>query len=356
NRSGTGRYAWGLIQGWLHQSSVRHVFSIVIPSEFQIPTEWRNHDNARFYSAGACGAQARMAWEQRRLPDWLRQIKPDIFHSPAFIAPVFRKIDCAQAVAVHDLAFLRHPETIPALRRFYYRVMIPRSWRAADAVITDSEAVAGELAARPDAPKKIATVHLGVDRRRFSPEAGPADASVLRDYGLASPYLLFVGTREPRKNLAVLVQAFRQARQLGWQAQLAIAGRYGWMESRSNDGSGIHWLDHIPEGRLPALYRGACACAAPSFYEGFDLPPVEALACGTPVLASDIPVHREILGDHAVYLPVNDASAWSQAMLKITEKKPLIIPHEIRDWGTVAEDTIKVFEAVLHHKESPAAQ
>ncbi|MBN2326997.1 MAG: glycosyltransferase, partial [Candidatus Omnitrophica bacterium] len=187
NRSGTGRYAWGLIHGLLHHSMPRHVFSIAIPSDFPIPPLWRNNDNVRFYSIGACSAPARIVWEQWRLPNWLRKIKADVLHSPAFISPVFGKANCAHVVVIHDLAFLRHPETIPPLRRFYYRAMIPRSWRAADAVITDSEAVSSELAALPQTPGKIVTVHLGVDSRQFSPEANEDDAAVLREYGLESP-------------------------------------------------------------------------------------------------------------------------------------------------------------------------
>lgn len=347
NRSGTGRYAWGLIHGLLGQSSPNGFFSILIPSDFSLPVAWRKSSNVRFYSIPIRSAFHRIAWEQWSLPSFLRAIKPDLLHSPAFIAPVLRPVSIKQVVTIHDLAFLQYPETIPPIRRRFYQWIIPRSWRAADTVIADSKAVADELAALPNAPRTIVPIHLGVDRARFSPQKEEPDARVLDRYELNEPFILFVGTREPRKNLETILRAHASARSKGFNVTLAIAGRYGWMADRTFESSGVRWLDYVEEDHLPSLYRGAQAVIAPSFYEGFDLPTMEALACGTPVLASDIPVHREVLGNSAVFIPPYDIRTWEDALMKQSASRRILSNAPIREWDQTAQKTLAVYESIL---------
>ncbi len=347
NRSGTGRYAWGLIDGLLRLNEPDLFLSVLIPADFPLPPNWHESQRVRFYSVPIASALHRIVWEQGCLPAWLRQIKPDLLHSPAFIAPVLRATDVKQAVTIHDLTFLHYSQTIPILRRLFYRWIIPRSWRKAAAVITDSRAVAEELSALGEKIQNLIPIHLGVDGERFSSKKREDDSAICHRYGLSEPYLLFVGTREPRKNLTTLLSAYATARQRGFHLPLAIVGRYGWMEESRPDGQGVQWLGHIPDGDLPALYRGASAFLAPSLYEGFDLPPVEALACGTPAIVSDIPVHREVLGGDAVFVPCCDAGAWADAMMRLDTliKKPPTVAR--RSWSDVAKDTLAIYRKLI---------
>lgn len=343
NRSGTGRYAWGLIHGLLRQSSPDWFFSIVIPTDFSIPSAWQKHENARFYSISLPSTLRRILWEQRRLPGLTRAIKPDLLHSLAFIAPVFETLPIKQIVTIHDLAFLHYPKTVPLLRRLYYQWIIPRSWSIANAAIADSKTIAAELAALPNAPRKIVPIQLGVNLERFTPAKESLDKGVLARYSLNTDYFLFVGTREPRKNLPTILQAYAAARGKGCCRILVIVGRRGWMENEMSDQPGVFWLDHVNEEHLPALYRGARAALAPSLYEGYDLPPMEALACGTPVIASDIPVHRETLGENAVFIPPRDIQAWADILQSFPEKQTPFPSQEIRDWDQVARETLTVY-------------
>lgn len=347
NRSGTGRYAWGLIDGLLRLNEPDLFLSVCIPADFPLPPNWRESERVRFYSVPIASALHRIVWEQWCLPARLRRIKPNLLHSPAFIAPVLRAPNAIQAVTIHDLAFLRYPRTIPLPRRLFYRWIVPRSWRKAAAVITDSRTVAEELSALGENLQNIIPIHLGVDGERFSSIKKADDPAICQRYGLCESYLLFVGTREPRKNLPTLLSAYATARQLGFNHLLAVVGRYGWMEESFPDAQGVRWLGHIPDGDLPALYRGASAFLAPSMYEGFDLPPVEALACGTPVVASDIPVHREVLGGDAAFVPCCDAGAWADAIMQMDNpiKKPPTVT--LRSWSDVAKNTLAVYRKLI---------
>lgn len=347
NRSGTGRYAWGLIDGLLAQPSPGWIYSILIPADFPLPESWRSNLNVRFYTIPIHSIYQRIAWEQGSLPVFLRVIKPDLLHSLAFIAPVLRRVRVKQVVTIHDLAFRQYPETIPWIRRRFYRWIIPRSWRKADAVIADSKSVAAELAILPDPPQAIVPVHLGVDLTRFSPQPADTDAPILDRYNLREPYVLFVGTREPRKNLPTVLRAYASARSNGFNPILAIAGRYGWMTERSQENPGVRWLDYVEEGHLPALYRNARSLIAPSLYEGFDLPAMEALACGTPVLASDIPVHHEVLGNSATFILPCDVSDWEKALIERATAKQAPANAPIRDWSQTARETRTVYEFML---------
>ncbi len=344
NRSGTGRYAWGLIDGFVKSRPANFFLSVLIPSDFSIPEAWREADWIRFYSIPIYSVLHRLVWEQWSLPGWLKTIKPDVLHSPAFIAPVLRRVSVPQVVTVHDLAFLRYPQTIPIIKRYFYQWIIPLGWCKGEAVITDSQAVAAEISGLPNPPAWIAPIHLGVDAARFHPRSEQGDGSIIEQYGLSNPYLLFVGTREPRKNLDVLLHAYKIARSRGFSDDLVIAGRVGWMEGRNQlDNPGVKWLGHVNDKLVPALYRRAQVVLAPSLYEGFDLPSVEALACGASIIASDIAVHREVLQDSAVYATVDSVDEWVNAIMNCGNKPPLSRSN-VREWMQVSKETMKIYE------------
>lgn len=348
NRSGTGRYTFGLIQGLLNNNLKSLNLSIILPSDFRLPRSWNHHSNTRFYSVPVKTPLKRMIWEQTALPKWVNLLKPDVLHSPAFIAPVFRTISSPQVVTIHDLAFEKHLQKIPFSRRYFYRYVIPKSIRKAEIVITDSQTVATELELSRFTPKQVEVVPLGVDPKLFNAESQPTDEEILKSYNLQSPFFLMVATQEPRKNIFTILSAFKQLREKTPAFRLALAGRYGWMvDHQERDLAGVDLLGYVPDVHLPALYRHAAAFIAPSHYEGFDLPAVEALACGTPVLASDIPVHREVLGDLASFIPHDQPDAWFNNMVEfVTQNEKHPRRKFSRSWEDVARETYQIYKAI----------
>jgi alpha-1,3-rhamnosyl/mannosyltransferase len=247
----------------------------------------------------------------------------DLVFAPNYFPP--RRFELALAAGaplvatVHDLGYRQVPwairrETLDDLERH-----MPFVWSRAALVLTDAEAVRREMIeAGLAAPGRIRAVHLAPahppppEEVRTSPPAGTPER-----------YVLFVGTVEPRKNLGVLLDAWRRLR-LPDPPALVVCGRIGWVdeETRSalRQAEGEGWLvhfDYAEDAELAALYQGALAVALPSWYEGFGLPALEACAHGAPVLASDLPVLREVLGDAALFAPPGDPAAWAAAIRRV---------------------------------------
>jgi glycosyltransferase involved in cell wall biosynthesis len=249
------------------------------------------------------------AWlhTDRPAAEWLTG-RVDVVHGTNFVLPPPRS--AAGVVTVHDLAFLHYPQWVDdASRR--YRELVPRAIARAAAVLTPTRAIAGELAdAYGVADRKLRVTPLGVDPTWFG--ATPA-----RPAGMPAEYLLAVGTREPRKGLSVLLDAYRTLlADLPDVPPLVLAGPPGW--GPQLDTASLHdrviLPGYVDAPTLRALVAGAAVLAFPSRYEGFGLPPLEALAAGTPVVASDLPVLREVLGSHARLAAPGDAAALAAAL------------------------------------------
>ncbi len=252
----------------------------------------------------------------------LRSLLPegDLVHATNAIVP-----HCGATptvLTVQDVTFVSHPEVHSRLNRFNLRRMVPRACRRARLVVAPSRATAEELRRRCGVdPAKIRVVPDGYDEARFVPEPQPEDAGVLERHGLDGPYVLFVGTIEPRKNLLRLLDAFARLRRDGIRNRLAMAGGLGWgygpvMERLASPdvAGGILTLGSVADRDLPALYRGAAAFVYPSLFEGFGLPVLEAMACGTPVVTSDTSSLPEVAGDAALTVPPHDVVALTEAM------------------------------------------
>ena len=237
----------------------------------------------------------------------------DLIHYPASIG---HGANLARAVVtVHDVSCMVNPSWFRWPHALYYRTMIARSARHAAAVIADSEATARDLQERLGiAPERISVVPLGVDPvfRPVSPEAAE---SVRKQYNLPEQFLFFVGTHEPRKNLVRVVEAFgRIAHEI--PHALVLAGRSGWKcgplhraIAASSVRGRILLPGFVPRAHLPALLTAAAGFVWPSLYEGFGLPPLEAMACGTPVLASRTSSIPEVVGDAGVLVDPLDPAA-----------------------------------------------
>ena len=238
-------------------------------------------------------------WQQTRL---LRHIRPDWYLSTFFLPPI---TPCRAAVLVHDLSFRAHPEYFPRPIALYMRMLTGLAVRRADLVVALSAFTRQEVARfYPSASAKTVVVHPGVGQE-FSAEADPAaDAEALAALDIARPYLLAVGNIHPRKNLGRLLAAWERLRDQGRSVPPMVwVGLRHWESSPLLDrarAAGVLLPGFVPPRHLPALYRCAEALAYPSLYEGFGLPPLEAMACGTPVLSAEGSSLPEAVGDAAV--------------------------------------------------------
>jgi glycosyltransferase involved in cell wall biosynthesis len=248
----------------------------------------------------------------------------DVFHSPNFLLPPLSR--GTGLITVHDLSFLVVPQYAePSLARYLGRAL-PRSIQRATLVLADSYSTKEDLVARLGVPpEKVEVVYGGVDPAFVPVKDEAVLAYVRRRYAIERPYILALGTLEPRKNLAGLLRAYALLRQeKGLEHRLLVAGGQGWLYQRLFDlvqelglGKDVHWLGFVPEEDLPALLSLAEVFVYPSFYEGFGLPPLEAMACGVPVVASQAPCLPEVLGEAALFVDPQDPSAIAEAAYKV---------------------------------------
>jgi glycosyltransferase involved in cell wall biosynthesis len=260
----------------------------------------------------------RAAWQRAEWPPVeLLTGRLDVFHGTNFVLPPTRS--AAGVLTVHDLAYLVHRDTVSA-DSARLREIVPRGLARAGVVCVPSESVAAEIQdAYGLAPDRVQVTPLGVDPAWAA--AVPLAEDRRRALGLDRPYLLFVGTLEPRKNLAVLLQAFAAACAASPDGPLlALAGPAGWGQEADVPAPAagrVVRLGYLEEPDLRRLVAGAQALVFPSVYEGFGLPPLEAFASGVPVVASDIPTTRETVGREpglARLVPVTDVDALADAL------------------------------------------
>ena len=263
-------------------------------------------------------------WQRLRLPLPVEALigEVDWLYSPDFVLPPTRR-RTRTAVTVHDLSFLVMPETFPPPLRRYLEEAVPRSVARADLILADSEATRRDLIRLLGAaPDRIAVLYSGVSAD-FTPQAQPGEAARLRArYGLAERYILAVGTVQPRKNYRRLMQAVEP---LG--VQLVIVGKRAWLSEPivAEAERRVHVLmpGFIEDGDLPALYRQAALLAFPSLYEGFGLPVLEAMACGTPVVASTASSVPEVVGEAGLLVEPTNVDGWTAAMRRLLDDTAL---------------------------------
>ena len=297
-------------------------------------------------------------WQHWRLPALVKSTGADLLWSPCNVGPLWPK---RHVVTIHDAAVFAGPAWYSWSFGTYYRLLVPRLGHQATRVVTDSAFSKAELIRYGVAdPSRIAVVGAGV-----GPEFHPG---VLRG-DAAKPYVLTLGSRDPRKNVRTLVAAWRLLPvDIKQGAVLRIAGEDAG--SFPSEGLGllppdVEILGGVPQNDLPALYAGARAFIFPSLYEGFGLPPLEAMACGTPVLASDIPALREVCGDAALYCDSLDAQKLADALARLLtddgELEARLRPAGIArarafGWDRAASALLRVFDEILHGAPAPAGR
>lgn len=252
--------------------------------------------------------------KQARFSTGVRRHKVNLYHEPAYLAYEFKG---PTIVTVHDLSWIRHPETHPLERLREMNRFMPKVVEHATHIVVDSEFVRREVMTHYGVHgDRVTTVLLGVSPE-FHPHRMEACEPVLNKFGLShGQYLLAVGTLEPRKNLSTVIAAFAQLPEtLRRRFPLVIVGMKGWGMERFSESlrhminrGEIRLPGYVDQAALPALYAGARLFVYPSLYEGFGLPPLEAMACGVPVIASRRASLPEVVGDAGLLVdPLDDA-------------------------------------------------
>jgi glycosyltransferase involved in cell wall biosynthesis len=259
-------------------------------------------------------------WTLATFPRALRHDRIDVAHTQ-YSTPL--RAPCPIVTTVHDISFRLYPEWFPRKHRILLNLSVPVAMRRAARVITDS------MSSRRDI---LRVYRLPIEHVEAIPLAAapgyrpvPKDAArshVRERFGFDEPYIVSVGVLQPRKNLPMLVEAFARAVQnASIPHRLVLAGKRGWaydeivvQAARLRVSDRMTITDYVEDADLPSIYSAADMMAFPSLYEGFGLPPLEAMACGAPTLVSDAPAMPEVAGNGAVVLPVMDASAWSEAL------------------------------------------
>ncbi len=291
---------------------------------------------------------------------WVGQI--ELFHATDFVLPpVTHKT--RTILTVHDLSFVLAPETAsPQLKQYLDRV-VPQSIARADHILADSQSTRNDIIALyGTSPDKITVLLSGVDRRFRRIEDAQEQARVRLRYGLREwPFLFTVGTVQPRKNYGRLCEAFADLADRFADLHLVIAGGKGWLDSpiyetveRLGLRDRVHFIGFARDDDLPALYSMALAVPFVSLYEGFGLPVLEAMACGTPVIASDVSSIPEVAGDAALLVDPLDSQDIAQALttaLEDTALRSTLIARGYRQassftWERSAESLMHLYQQV----------
>jgi len=308
------------------------------------------------------GALKRHCWSRFNQPpiEWFTG-PCDIAHGFFHLLPAARR--AKRVVTVHDLSFIRHPEWHTDETVRVHTELVQHAVRHADAIVTVSETVRLEMLDILDAePSQIFTVPNGIDPAEFDgPMDADAFAALVQRLGISNaPYLIYIGTIEPRKNLENLVHGYRHARKhTDPELKLLLVGKMGWRTETIEDiiaqDDGVIHAGHLPRTDMITLLKGAAACVYPSIYEGFGLPVLEALAAGTPVVTSKIPVFCEVAGDAALFVSPVDPPAMGDAMSRtITDEslrarlieKGLARAGQLT-WEASARKLFEVYQGVL---------
>lgn len=304
---------------------------------------------------------ARLFREHVLLPLACRREEVDLLHCPKSAIPFFSP--CPTVVTLHDLIPLRHPMTEKFAARVYWGLQIPIAARRSSFVITVSEHARREIMADFGvSAERIRAIMLGFDPAMLWPHDAAEVAAIRGRYGLPDGYILYVGTIQPRKNIDTLIEAYaRLKREKGIAEKLVIVGRKGWLYdklfariSELGLGDDVIFTGFVPDEDLPFIYDGARVFAYLSLFEGFGLPPLEAMACGVPVITSDTTSLPEVVGDAGIAVPPTDVAQVSEALFRVLSdpvwaaamREKGKVRASLFSWEVAARETLEIYKAV----------
>lgn len=362
--AGVGQYVRSLVDAMLAQD-VSNKYTLITSGR---PTKERSFpiaNNVRGRSIFIPDRYLNLLWYRWRVPLYANCFTgpADIYHGLDFgLPPLIGKVH--KVVTVYDLTFLQHPETaVPSLAAYLNKV-VPESVAAADVVAAISYTTKQALMEHYKTPaEKISVIPCGIapQFQRIT------DAALLeatqRKFDLKHPLVLSVGTLEPRKNHLGLIKAFYEVqKRAGSSAMLALAGGAGWLYEETQRmvtelklENKVRFLGRVSELELITLYSLADVFAFPSFFEGFGMPPLEAMACGTPVITSNSSSLPEVAGDAAILVDPHDTNAIADAIMRILEDEPLreelcrkgYIQAQQYTWSKAADKMLAVYQKLM---------
>jgi glycosyltransferase involved in cell wall biosynthesis len=358
--SGVGYYTYRVMQSLLEAARQGRVEEVVLLSNRALPAlapgeHVRVYEPLRF--------PVRSVWMQFLLPVILRRTRPDVAHFTNYLAPVFPGVP--YVVSIHDMSLSLLPECHTLKKRLLTSSLVPIVARGARRILAPSQST-----------KRDVVRLLGIDpgRIRVIPYAASsafrpvsADLAALEArHGVRAPYFLYVGTLEPRKNLARALRAFARVSASLPDHSFVLAGQKGWKyeevlaeAARPQLDGRVRFVDYLPEQDLPALYSGATAFVYPSLYEGFGLPVVEAMACGAPVITSRTSSLGEVAGEAARLVDPSDEADLADALHAVASDASLrrelsgrgVARAAAFSWERTGRETLAVYEEVVHEKD-----
>ncbi len=307
----------------------------------------------------------RIFWEQMVQPFALRKERVDLLHALAFVTPLLSP--CPAVVTIYDLSFLLYPESFQRFKRFYLGLFTHLSARKARRIIAISESTKRDVVRLMGVPpEKVEVVYCGIDDA-FHPLAEDQVAAFRSKRGLPDRFILFVGTIEPRKNVTRLIEAFSNLHTCTLahlptcrlaNLKLVIGGAKGWfyedvfarVEELGLEGE-VVFPGYIPVSELPLWYNAAELFVYPSLYEGFGLPLLEAMACGTPVVTANTSSLPEVVGEAGLMVDPSDVDGLAEAMRQVLGDEAL--RQQMRErglkraknfsWTKIAQETVQVY-------------
>ena len=318
-KAGIGRYAGSLAAALIARDPGRFAL-FYNRTRDSLPPEGLESTPARTVQAG---------YKPWRMAVWMGQLArigfnnlvpgAELFHATEHLLPPLRGVPTV--LTVHDMIFKLFPQHQKRLNYWYLNATMPLYCRRADAIITVSESSKRDMVAEYGLEPDRVNVIYEAAAPEFVPAAPQAMDEVRRRYGLPERYLIHVGTIEPRKNLTRLVKALERLRKDGLTIPLVVVGGKGWLYDeffrrleQSEVRDSVTFPGYVPSADLPAIYSAACVAAVPSVYDGFGLPVLEAIACGTPVVSSRASSLPEMGGEAARYFDPYDVEAMADAI------------------------------------------
>lgn len=356
---GIGRYVSNLAQAMVAQLANDETLLLIVdrsrPSTWQLPHAQKN---VKIIETTISPFSLSQQWH---IPKRLKQENADVYHSPYYLMPYLTGLPTA--VTIHDLIPQLFPDYFPAKTRrlssLFKRLAISR----ATAIVTDSQATRQDVLTKYKLPPtKVTAVPLAADNR-FIPQSQTEIKRVRQKFNLSEAYILYLGINKPHKNITMLVEAYIQlAEQRKTVPQLVIAGAWDGrypeakeLAQQSNVNHLIHFPGPIPDKDLPALYSGALFFVFPSLYEGFGLPPIEAMACGTAVVCANSASLVEVAGEAALTFDPNHKQALVSHMRQFLDDADLIKTYEQRSlkqassfsWQKTAVATLNCYRSII---------
>lgn len=303
--------------------------------------------------------------EQVMLPYQAARLKLDVIHGPGYTTPAFGP--CARVVTIHDLQYKYYPEVYPTGQYLFFKTFIPLSAKTSTAIITDAQSTKSDLEKFLFIPpEKVTPIHLAPDPRFAQPPSATQIKAAQARYNLPNQYILTVSSFRPQKNTLRLIEAYHQLKERGIKHKLVLVGRKLSPYSKAQEI--IHWLElekdviitgYVSDEDLPPIYAGADLFVFPSFFEGFGIPVLEAMACGLPVVLSNVASLPEAGGEAGYYVDPYRVEEITEAMYQILTKPILHQTLSAKSqahtknftWERTARETIMVYQqAIERHR------